>query len=35
MGVLVLNRRDFLKAIKQFKKVRDIAEEAGNVSFKL
>jgi tetratricopeptide (TPR) repeat protein len=28
IGVLLLNKRDFLKAIKEFKVLRDIAEEA-------
>ena len=30
MGVLMLNKRDFIPAIAEFKLLRDIAEEAEN-----
>ena len=34
-GVLTLNKRDFLGAIKEFKKVRDAAEEAQEDHYRL
>ena len=35
VGVLTLNRRDFLESIKEFKTLRDIAEEAEDYNMKL
>jgi hypothetical protein len=35
IGILLLNKRDFLKAIKKFKTLRDIAEEAEEDDMRL
>ena len=35
IGILTLNKRDFVKAISEFKILRDIAEEAENDDLRL